>query len=70
MHHDARIYVEMRYDSDSCDVVIVHFRDRGILPVEAKTWEYTLDSPVLGDDLQMELVHMVNQLWNAVYNDK
>lgn len=70
MHHDARIYVEMRYDNDSCDVVIAHFRDRGILPIEVKTWEYTLRSPILNDDVRDELVDMVNQLWLAVYNDK
>jgi hypothetical protein len=50
--------------------VIAHFRDRGLLPVEVKTWEYTLDSPVLQDDTKAELVNMVNQLWNAVYNDR
>lgn len=70
MHHDSRVYIECRYDGDSMDVVIVHFRDRGILPVEAKTWEYTLDSPVLEEDLNSELRFLVNKVWLEIYNDR
>ena len=70
MHHDARVYIELRYDGQSCDAVIVHFRDRGILPIEVKTWEYSWDSLELGDDLQQELKFQVNRLWLELYNDK
>ena len=70
MHHDARVYIECRYDGDSMDVVFVHFRDRGILPIEVKTLEYTLDSPVLVDDLNEELRFLVNRLWLELYNDR
>jgi len=70
MHHDARVYIECRYDGDSMDVVLVHFRDRGILPIEVKTWEYTLDSPPLCDDLNSELRFLVNKVWLELYNDR
>jgi hypothetical protein len=52
------------------DVVLVHFRDRGILPIEVKTWEYTLDSPALEEDLNSELRFLVNKLWLELYNDR
>jgi hypothetical protein len=68
VHHDARVYIEMRYDNDSCDVVIVHFRDRGLLPIEVKTWEYVLDSPILGDDVVRELKANLVHLIKAVYD--
>jgi len=70
MYHDARTYIELRYDGDSADVVIVNFRDRGILPTEVKTWEYTIDSPILCADLTEELRFLVNSLWLAIYHDK
>ena len=70
MHHDARVYIECRYDGDSMDVVFVHFRDRGILPIEVKTLEYTWDSPILCDDLNEELRFLVNKLWLELYNDR
>jgi hypothetical protein len=70
VHHDARIYIEARYDSDTADITIVHFRDRGILPIEAKTWQYSFSSPYLGSDLQEELKTILNSLWLAVYHDK
>ena len=70
MHHDGRIYIELRYDVDTCDAVIVHFRDRGILPTEVKSWEYILESTTLGDDPQQELKTLLNTLWIAVYDDK
>jgi len=45
MHHDSRTYIELRFDTNSTDVCIVAFRDRGILPIEVMTLEYTLDAP-------------------------
>lgn len=45
MHHDSRTYIELRFDTNSTDVCIVTFRDRGILPIEVMTLEYTLDAP-------------------------
>ena len=69
MHHDSRIYIELRYDGATCDAVIVQFRDRGILPIEAKTWEYSINSPHLTDDSTEELKTVLNSLWVAVYRD-
>lgn len=69
MHHDARVYIELRYDGDTCDAVVVHFRDRGILPIEVKTWEYSLNSPWLGSNIAEELKTVVNALWVAIYRD-
>src|ERR1044072_3892369 len=54
MHHDSRIYVEVRFDGDTADVVVVNFRDRGIVPTEVKTWEDTIDSPELAYDHAQE----------------
>jgi hypothetical protein len=45
VHHDSRTYIELRFDTNSTDVCIVTFRDRGILPIEVMTLEYTLDAP-------------------------
>jgi len=69
MHHDARVYIELRYDGDTCDCVVVHFRDRGILPIEVTTREYSLNSPWLGSDVTEELKTVINALWVAVYRD-
>lgn len=45
MHHDSRTYIELRFDTNSTDVTVVTFRDRGILPIEVMTLQYTLDAP-------------------------
>ena len=42
MHHDSRTYIELRFDTNSTDVTVVTFRDRGILPIEVMTLQYTL----------------------------
>lgn len=70
MHHDSRTYIEFRHDGHTCDVVIVTFRDRGILPIEAKTWEYSINAPALSGDVHEELKALLNTLWLAVYHDK
>jgi hypothetical protein len=45
VHHDSRTYIELRFDTNSTDVTVVTFRDRGILPIEVMTLQYTLDAP-------------------------
>jgi len=50
MHHDARVYVEIRYDGQTADAVVCHFRDRGILPTEVFAEEFSFDSHELCDD--------------------
>ena len=70
MHHDSRTYIEFRYDGNSTDVVVVNFRDRGILPTETVTWEYTFDSPVLQASAHEELGSLLNKMWLAWYGDK
>ncbi len=69
MHHDSRVYIECRYDGDSMDVVLVHFRDRGILPIEVKTREYTLESPTLLEELDEELKSVAHVLWLELHSD-
>ena len=69
MHHDSRIYIEVRFDGDTADVVIVNFRDRGILPTEVKTWEYTIDSPELAYDPAAECLVAMNRTIKAMAND-
>jgi hypothetical protein len=51
------------------DVVLVHFRDRGILPIEVKTREYTLESPKLGEELDEELKSVAHVLWLELHSD-
>ena len=70
MHHDNRLYIEVRYDGNTADCVIVNFRDRGILPIEATTWEYSFNSTALINDTNEELRSVINQLWLAIYHDK
>lgn len=69
MHHDSRIYVEVRFDGDTADVVVVNFRDRGILPTETKTWEYTIDSPELAYDQSAECRVALDRVLKAMAAD-
>jgi len=62
MHHDSRTYIEVRYDIGSADIVLVSFRDRGILPIQVMTKEFTLDAPEFTGDAQKELVVILEQL--------
>jgi hypothetical protein len=55
MNRDARVYIECRYDGDTADVVAVVFRDRGILPIEVETVEFTSKSHELGEDVWHEV---------------
>jgi hypothetical protein len=69
MHHDSRIYVEVRFDGDTADVVVVNFRDRGILPTEVKTWEYTIDSPELAYNQASEVRVALDRIMKAMVED-
>lgn len=69
MYHDSRIYVEVRFDGDTADVVVVNFRDRGILPTEVKTWEYTIDSPELAYDQYKECILALDRTLKAMCVD-
>jgi hypothetical protein len=66
MHHDSRTYIELRYDTNSTDVVIVTFRDRGILPIEVLTMEFTLDSPDFTGNAKKELRDILGDLYLEV----
>lgn len=66
MHHDSRAYLEMRYDGESMDVVAVAFRDRGILPVEVQTREFSMESPVLTDDVWQEVRHGILKAFDGL----
>jgi hypothetical protein len=50
MHHDARLYIEIRYDGQTADATIALFRDRGILPTEVQAEEFSFDSVELSGD--------------------
>jgi len=69
MHHDSRAYLEFRYDGHSCDVIAVVFRDRGILPIEVITKEFSIDSPVLGVDALYELRCCVLRAYDELHSD-
>ena len=69
MHHDSLIYVEVRFDGDTADVVVVNFRDRGILPTEVKTWEYTIDSPELAYNQASEVRVALDRIMKAMVED-
>jgi len=56
MHHDARMYIEIRYDGQTADAVLVVFRDRGMLPIEVLSEEFTFESPELSEDHYHEAV--------------
>jgi len=55
MHHDSRTYIEVRYDTQTADVVIVNFRDRGILPIETFSREFSIEAPDFTGDSSLEL---------------
>jgi len=54
MHHDARMYIEVRYDGQTADAVLVLFRDTGIPGIAVHTEEFSFDSPELSEDHQHE----------------
>lgn len=54
MHHDARMYIEIRYDGDTADVCIALFRDRGYLPIEVQSIDFTCESHKLTDNVWHE----------------
>lgn len=69
MHHDSRTYIELRFDTNSTDVCIVTFRDRGILPIEVLSREYTLDAPEFTGEPVQELKAILNSLLRELSND-
>lgn len=69
MHHDSRTYIELRFDTNSTDVCIVTFRDRGILPIEVLSREYTLDAPDFTGEPVQELKAILNSLLRELSND-
>lgn len=69
MHHDSRTYIELRFDTNSTDVCIVTFRDRGILPIEVLSREYTLDAPEFTGEPIAELKAILNSLLRELHND-
>lgn len=69
MHHDSRTYIELRFDTNSTDVCIVTFRDRGILPIEVLSREYTLDAPDFTGEPVQELKAILSSLLRELSND-
>lgn len=69
MHHDSRTYIELRFDTNSTDVCIVTFRDRGILPIEVLSKEYTLDAPDFTGDPLTELRSILYSLLKELHID-
>jgi len=69
VHHDSRTYIELRFDTNSTDVCIVTFRDRGILPIEVLSREYTLDAPDFTGEPVQELKAILNSLLRELSND-
>nr|CRY97164.1 hypothetical protein [uncultured prokaryote] len=55
MHHDSRAYIELRYDGNTADVVMVVFRNRGIDGVETVSREFPMLSPELTNDVWHEI---------------
>lgn len=70
MHHDSRTYIELRFDTNSTDVVLITFRDRGILPIEVLSKEYTLDAPSFTGHPSKELQEILSFLLLAMIADK
>lgn len=70
MHHDSRTYIELRFDTNSTDVCIVTFRDRGILPIEVMTLEYTLDAPEFTGHPKKETQAILHDLLKALHEDE
>jgi hypothetical protein len=54
MYDDGRIYIEMRYDGTTADIVVCAFRNRGVLPTEVKTAEFSCESHELTDNIWHE----------------
>jgi len=54
MYDDGRIYIEMRYDGHTADIVVCAFRNRGVLPTEVKTVELSCESHELTDNVWHE----------------
>jgi len=70
VHHDSRTYIELRFDTNSTDVVVVTFRDRGILPIEVMSKEFTLDAPAFTGDPRLELMDILHNLFMELKNEE
>jgi len=55
MHHDSRAYIELRYDGNTADVVLVVFRDRGMDGTETVSHQFAMLSPELSNDVWHEV---------------
>ena len=55
MHHDSRVYIEIRYDGNTADVVVVGFRDRGLEGTETVSHEMSMQSPTLTGNTMKEV---------------
>lgn len=69
MHHDSRTYIELRYDTNNTDVVIVNFRDRGILPIETFTREFSIEAPEFTGDPMEELRSIMYKLMKELFQN-
>ena len=67
MNRDARVYIEARYDGDTADVVAVVFRDRGILPIEVQTVEFSCKSHELSEDVWHEVWMTLSYAMEAIH---
>jgi len=66
MHHDSRTYIEVRYDTQTADIVVVNFRDRGILPIETFSREFSVEAPDFTGDSELELRTVLLNLLEAL----
>ena len=69
MHHDSRTYIELRYDTNSTDVTLVTFRDRGILPTEVLTREFEISAPDFTGDPMEELRSIMYKLMKELFQN-
>jgi len=69
VHHDSRTYIELRYDDMTCDVVLVSFRDRGLLPVEVTSEQFSTEMSQLTGDSKEELRHCLYALIERLYGE-
>jgi hypothetical protein len=70
MQPDARMYIEIEYDGDTCDVVIALFRNRGVLPIEVQTLQFSCESHELTEDVWHEATMNLHHALHAIHKNR
>lgn len=70
MYQDARMFIEMRYDGHTADLVIALIRDRGILGNQVEVIDFDCKSHELTDNVWHEAFMTLMYACRAIQEQK